>query len=103
MLGPVGMLYSWQRVAHLQSLRWEIALDFPGGPMESQGSLEVEEEEQERVKGLQCEPSAFIPGFAGLDGGKGREPGKAGGREAGKRGRSRFTKNSEGMQTLPEL
>ena len=48
--------------------------------MESQGSLEVEEEEQEEVKGMQCEPSAFTQGFSGLDdGGKGHEPGKAGG------------------------
>lgn len=58
----------------------EIVLDFPGGAMESQGSLEVEEEEQEEVKGMQCEPSAFTQGFSGLDdGGKGHEPGKAGG------------------------
>lgn len=59
--------------------------------MESQGSLEVEEEEQEEVKGMQCEPSAFIPGFAGLDdGGKGREPGKAGGFEKLGKGRKQI-------------
>ena len=59
--------------------------------MESQGSLEVEEEEQEEVKGMQCEPSAFTPGFAGLDdGGKGHEPGKAGGFEKLGKGRKQI-------------
>ena len=55
--------------------------------MESQGSLEVEEEEQEEVKGMQCEPSAFT----GLDdGGKGHEPGKAGGFEKLGKGRKQI-------------
>lgn len=46
--------------------------------MESRGSLEVEEEAQDEVKGMQCKHSTFTPGFSGLDnGGRSHEPGKA--------------------------
>lgn len=83
----------------------EIVLDSPGGPMESRGSLEVEEEAQEEVKGMQCKHSTFTPGLSSLDnGGRDHEPGKAEWLlEAGKRKETDSPQEPpEGMQTLPE-
>lgn len=49
--------------------------------MESQGSLKVEEQAQEEVRGMQCEKDSTLNTFfSGLDDGeRGHERGKAGG------------------------